>query len=251
MILAAGKGTRLSPYTDAVAKEMLPVGEIPIIEYNIRYLERAGIKKIIIVLGERKEQIIHYVKNGKEFNVKVAYVFQNQREGIGTSKAIESVENWTNDSFIVMYGDTFFHPGDFIKEMINFHIEQKSVATVGLYEVQNPERFGIVKLDENHRIVDIVEKPSREMIKDFMLDGKYLANSGPLIFDNTVFKYIKKTAPAPNGEYQITDTIKLMIQDNLKVCGFKIPSNVFWRDIGTPESRLEADAYVLKHKNII
>jgi dTDP-glucose pyrophosphorylase len=66
-----------------------------------------------------------------------------------------------------------------------------------------------------------------------------------------VFDYIRKTEPAQNGEYQITDTIKLMIEDKLPIYGFRIPKDIFWRDIGTPESRLEADAYVLKHKNML
>ncbi|MGB9759522.1 MAG: sugar phosphate nucleotidyltransferase [Thermoproteota archaeon] len=250
IILAAGKGTRLAPYTDAVAKEMLPVGEIPIIEYNLRYLERAGISKAFIVLGERKDQILHYIRDGKRFNLKVAYLFQDAREGVGTAKAISVAENWTNDSFIVLYGDTFFHPGDFIKELIDYHLKKKAVATIGLYEVANPERFGIVKL-ENEKIVNIIEKPSKAEAKGYLVNEKYLANSGPLVFDSIIFDYIRKTRPAQNGEYQITDTIKLMIEDNLPVYGFKIPQDVFWRDIGTPESRLEADAYVLKHKNIL
>ncbi|MBO3763220.1 MAG: NTP transferase domain-containing protein, partial [Candidatus Brockarchaeota archaeon] len=231
-------------------KEMLPVGEIPIIEYNLRYLERSGISRAFIVLGERKEQILHYIRDGKRFSLKVAYLFQDIKEGVGTAKAISVAENWTNDSFVVLYGDTFFHPGDFIKELINYHVKKKAVATIGLYEVTSPERFGIVKLD-NERIVNIIEKPSKVEAKSYLVDEKYLANSGPLVFDNIIFDYIRKTKPAQNGEYQITDTIKLMIEDNLPVYGFKIPQNVFWRDIGTPESRLEADAYVLKHKNIL
>lgn len=248
VILAAGRGTRLAPYTDAVNKEMLPVADIPIIEYNVRYLADSGVKKVLVVVSENKEQVIHYLRDGKRFGVNLAYVFQDVRNGAGTAKAVEVVKPWVDDSFIVVYGDSFFHPGDFVKRLLEFHRSSNAVATVGLHEAESPERFGVVLLGKNNRVVDVVEKPSAKQVRALMRKGKILANSGPLVFENKIFEYILRTKPAPNGEYQITDTIKLMGSDGLNVCGFKIPNSVFWRDIGTPEARLQADSYMLRKR---
>ncbi|MEM2905138.1 MAG: nucleotidyltransferase family protein [Candidatus Bathyarchaeia archaeon] len=250
LVLAAGRGRRLAPYTDAVAKELLPVGEFPVIEYNLRYLEAAGVSKVFIVIGEGKEQIVRYVKDGRRFGLNVAYLFQDAKRAAGTAKAIEAARPWVNGDFIVAYGDAFFHPGGFVKEMLQFHEERGSWVTVGLYEVTNPSSFAVAKLDENMRMLDIVERPSPEQMEQLRKDGVFLANSGPLVFNRAVFGYIAKTALSPDREYWITDTVRLMLRDGHPVYGFRIPPSVFWRDVGTPQSRLEADQYALSNLKV-
>lgn len=248
VILAAGRGTRLAPYTDAVNKEMLPVADIPIIEYNVRYLAESGIDRILVVISDNKDQVIHYLRDGKRFGVNLAYVFQDVRNGAGTAKAVEVVKPWVDDSFIVMYGDSFFYPGSFVKKFLEFHRSSEAVVTIGLHEVDSPERFGVVLLSKGNRVAEVIEKPNAKQVKALLRKGQVLANSGPIAFENIVFEYILKTKPAPNGEYQITDTIKLMSSEGLNIRGFKIPNSVFWRDIGTPESRLQADSFMLRKK---
>jgi len=247
LILAAGKGTRMSPYTDAVPKEILPVAEIPVIEYSIRYLGDAGVNRIYIVLGNKKASLIDYIKDGKWLNVHVTYLYQDMRHGTGTTKAIEVAQPWIREDFIVFYGDSFFHPGDFVKDIISFHRKKKASVTMGLYAVSNPTRFGIAKINPEGALLDLIERPSVEKLKELKANEYYLANSGPLIFKPEVFDYIVKTKPAPDGEYWITETIRLMLKYGRAVYGFQIPLNVFWRDIGTPEARLEADEYALKN----
>lgn len=248
--MAAGRGTRLAPYTDAVNKEMLPIADIPIIEYNVRYLAESEVKKVLVVISDNKEQVIHYLRDGNRFGVNLAYVFQDIKNGAGTAKAVEVVKPWVDDSFVVMYGDSFFYPGSFVRRLLDFHRSSKAVVTLGLHETDSPERFGVVLLGKNNKVVDVIEKPSIKQIMALRKRGQILANSGPLVFESEVFDYILKTKPAPNGEYQITDTIKLMNSDGLKACGFKIPNKVFWRDIGTPEARLQADSYMLRKRLI-
>ncbi len=247
VVLAAGRGTRMAPYTDAVSKELLPVADIPVIEYNLRYLEAAEVSKVFIVLGDGKEQIVRYVKDGRRFGLDVAYVFQDMKRGAGTAKAIEAARPWVDGEFIVVYGDAFFHPGGFMKEMLQFHEERGSWATVGLCEVRDPSRFGVARVDPNMRMLDMVEQPALEQQEQLRIEGVFLANSSPLIFNQAVFGYIAKTGLSPDNEYWITDTIRLMLKDGRPVYGFRIPSSVFWRDIGTPQARLEADQYALSN----
>jgi len=218
-----------------------------VIEYNLRYLEAAGVSRVFIVLSDGKEQILRYVKDGRRFGLDVAYVFQDMKRGAGTAKAIEAAKPWLSGEFIVVYGDAFFHPGDFIAEMLQFHQQRGSRATVGLYEVKEPSKFGVAKLDESMRMLEMVEQPSTEEQKQLKTGGAFLANSGPLVFNEAVFGYIAGTGLSPDNEYWITDTIRLMLKDGQPVYGFRIAPSVFWRDVGTPQSRLEADQYALRN----
>ena len=221
IILAAGKGTRMRPYSNAVNKEMCLIGYSPIIEYSVRALADAGIKKIFIVLGERKHQIMEYLRDGKDFGVKIAYLYQDMKHGEGTAKAVETAEGWIDEDFIMVYGDSFFHPTDFFSDLIRFHQENSADVTMGLYLLEKYKEFGVVKL-EKERVVDILEKPSEEEVKTAKLNGKYPINSGPMVFSPKVFEYVKRTKESPAGEYWITDTIRLMIKDGLRVLGYSL-----------------------------
>ncbi|MCX8162627.1 MAG: nucleotidyltransferase family protein [Candidatus Bathyarchaeota archaeon] len=250
VVLAAGRGRRLAPYTDAVPKELLPIGDKPVIQYCVEALRDAGVKRIFIVLSQGKDAIIEYLKDGSRFDVRIAYLYQDLEAGIGTAKAIEASRGWVYGDFIVMYGDTFFHPSDFVSSMLSFHYAKNSKATIGLYHVVgDPRRFGIVRIDSNYRILELVERPPASILDRFVVDGGYLVNSGPLIFSQDIFRYIEKTGLSPDGEYWVTESIRLMIADGLPIYGYRIPNGVFWRDVGTQESRLEAERYALEKLN--
>lgn len=251
VVLAAGRGRRLAPYTDAVPKELLPVGSKPVIQYCVEALRDAGVRRIFIVLSQGKDAIIEYFKDGARFDVRIAYLYQDLESGIGTAKAIETVRGWVYGDFIVMYGDTFFHPSSFLSSMLSFHYTRGSKATIGVYHiVGDPRRFGIVRIDSDYRILELVERPPASILDRFMVDSGYLVNSGPLILSQDIFRYIERTNLSPDGEYWITESIRLMIADNLPVYGYRIPSSVFWRDVGTRESRLEAERYALENLNL-
>lgn len=244
VILAAGRGTRMKPYSNAVNKEMCLIGYYPVIEYAVKGLALAGIGKIYVVLGERKSQIMEYLRDGGWLGVKIAYLYQDMSRGAGTAKAVETAEDWVSEDFMVVYGDTFFHPMGFFKDMVEFHKSWEAHATVGVYPMSSYREYGIVKVDVNGRVLDILEKPSKEEAEKAKVDGIYLVNSGPLIFNPDVFKYLKRTSLSPAEEYWITDTVKLMANNGLNVLAYRIPGSVFWRDIGRPETRIEAEKYV-------
>lgn len=243
-MLAAGRGTRMRPYSNAVNKEMCLIGYHPVIEYSVRGLASAGVRKIHIVLGERKSQIMEYLRNGGWLGVKIAYLYQDMSRGEGTAKAVETAEGWVSGDFIMVYGDTFFHPTDFFKDMVKFHESRKPHATMGVYLMDRYREYGLVRIGENDRVVNILEKPTEEQAEISKVDGLYPVNSGPMIFNPKVFEYIKRTPVSPAGEYWITDTLRLMIKDGLEVLAYRIARNVFWRDIGRPQTRIEAERYV-------
>jgi len=250
VVLAAGRGRRLAPYTDAVPKELLPIGSKPVIQYCVEALRDAGVERIFIVLSQGKDAILEYFKDGSRFDVRIAYLYQDLESGIGTAKAVEAVRGWVYGDFVVLYGDTFFHPSSFISSMLDFHYAKGSKATIGLYHIAgDPRRFGIVRVNSNYKILELVERPSTDILDRFRVDDGYLVNSGPLILSEDIFRYIERTGLSPDGEYWITESIRLMINDNLPVYGYRIPSEVFWRDVGTQESRLEAERYALEKLN--
>lgn len=252
LILAAGKGTRMRPYSNAINKEMSLIGESPVIEYSVRALAKAGVKKVLIVLGEGKWQVLEYLRDGGRFNISISYLYQDmgeRGESKGTAKAIQTAENWIDDDFITIYGDSFFHPYDFLKEEIELHFREKADVTMGIYMMKDHKDYGVVRLSGN-QVIDILEKASKEDVEKIRVNDMFAVNSGPIIFTKEVFNYIKKTGASPSGEYWITDTIRLMIKDGKKVVAYRIPEEVFWRDIGKMEHRIEAEAYLLRKMNL-
>ncbi len=252
LILAAGKGTRMRPYSNAINKEMSLIGESPVIEYNVRALANAGVKKVFIVLGEGKWQVLEYLRDGSRFNISISYLYQDmgeKGENKGTAKAIQTAENWIEEDFIVIYGDSFFHPYDFLKSEIELHSREAADATMGIYMMKDHKDYGVVKISGS-RVIDILEKAAKEHVEKMKVDDMFAVNSGPIIFTREVFNYIRRTEASPSGEYWITDTIRLMIKDGRKVIAYRIPEGVFWRDIGRMEHRIEAEAYLLKKTSL-
>jgi len=242
LILAAGKGTRMRPYSNAVNKEMSLIGPCPVIEYCVRALTCCDVRRIYVVLSEGKDQIFEFLRSGSDFGVNVAYIYQDMNLGKGTAKAVAVAEPWMNDSFMLVYGDSFFYPTDFFKDITESHHDARADVTIGVYTMEDHKGLGIVKCEEG-KVLDILEKASDAEASQARVDGRYLVNSGPIIFERSIFEYIRKTDISPSGEYWLTDTIRMMIRDGKKVVAFPIPAKVFWRDIGRMEHRIEAERY--------
>jgi dTDP-glucose pyrophosphorylase len=245
VILAAGKGTRMRPYSNAVNKEMSLIGPYPVIEYCVRALASCGVKQAYVVLSEGKDQVFEYLRSGSDFGVDIAYLYQDMNKGKGTAKAVAAVEPWTRDSFMLVYGDSFFYPTNFISEIADYHIEQSADVTMGVYMMSEHKDYGIMSM-QGYDIVDILEKASDAEASQLTTDGKYPINSGPIVFGRSIFEYIRRTEVSPLGEYWLTDSIRLMIKEKRKVIGFPIPNSVFWRDIGRMDHRIEAERYIQK-----
>lgn len=238
LIPAAGAGTRLGPFTNAIPKELLPVGEKAVIEHVVEAMKSAGIEEIVIVVSSHKHGILDYLGSGKRFGVKLTYVVQDMR--LGLANAVLAGEHVIDGRFIIVLGDNFFYPKSFLNDLIRYHLSEKADATLGVADVKDVTRHGIIKPFAN-KIADIIEKPSREVAPT------NLGSIGIYIFENSIFDAIKKTRPGHNGEYQITDSIKIMIDEGKNVIYKKIDG--FHIDIGTPQDLMIANKIYLEGSN--
>jgi glucose-1-phosphate thymidylyltransferase long form len=232
LIPAAGLGTRLHPITLAIPKELLMIGDKAVIEHVIEAMKEVGITEITVVVGWRKNAILDYLGSGKRLGVKISYVVQDTRDGLG--RAVGSGEHIIgNEPFLVVLGDDFFYPKTFLKEILEFHKKQDADATIGVAEIGDPTRHGIIKPGENNKIVDIVEKPPKEKAPS------NLGCMGVYIFKPSIFDAIKKTKPGVKDEYQLTDSIKIMVDEGYKVLYSKINGEHI--DVGTLEDLRKAN----------
>lgn len=226
VILAAGEGKRMHPLTFTRPKVMLPIANKPILEWNLINAIEAGIKDFVIIVGYKSEMVRNYFGNGQRWNVNIEYV--NQGRAMGTAHAIGVVKKFV-DSFIVLSGDTIFGKQD-IENII------QNENSMGLIKIDNAEDYGIVEIDGN-RIVKIYEKMQRPFTN--------VINAGIYHFNKIIFDFIEKTKKSPRGEYEITDSINMMVKDN-EMQGVFLSE---WRDVVYPWHLLDANEEILKKIN--
>ena len=223
VILAAGEGKRMHPLTFTRPKVMLPIANKPILEWNFLNAIDAGLTEFVFIVGYKSEMVRNYFGDGTKWNASIEYV--NQGKALGTAHAIGTVENFVDD-IIVLCGDTIFGKED-------FQNIAKNKMSMGLVKVENAKEYGIVKL-EGKRIVQIYEKMENPISN--------VINAGIYHFDSNIFGYIHKTGKSPRGEYEITDSINLLIKGE-SMEGIFLKE---WRDVVYPWHLLDANKEVLK-----
>ncbi len=239
LIPAAGSGTRLGPFTNAIPKELLPVGDKAVIEHVVIALKLAGINDIVIVVSPHKHGISDYLGSGKNFGVRLTYVVQDER--LGLANAVLAGEHVLKDRFVTILGDNFFSPKLFLRELISYHIEGEASVTLGVAKVKDVTRHGIVTPDGN-RVADIIEKPSANEITS------NLGSIGIYVFERDIFDAINKTKPGYKNEYQLTDSIKIKVKNGDRVL-FKEIDGIHI-DVGTPIDLMKANEwYMREHIN--
>ena len=239
LIPAAGSGTRLGPFTNAIPKELLPVGDKAVIEHVVLAMRQAGITDIVIVVSPHKHGLSDYLGSGQKFGVNFTYVVQDER--LGLANAVQAGEHAIDSSFAVVLGDNFISPKSFLKELISDHTKKMADATVGVAEVKDVTRHGVIK-PNGDRILDMVEKPELEMAPS------KLGAVGMYVFEMSIFDSIKDTEPGFKGEYQLTDSLKLSIHDGKKVIYRKLDGVHI--DVGTPTDLMLANEwYILNEES--
>jgi dTDP-glucose pyrophosphorylase len=221
LVPAAGEGTRMYPFSRAVPKEMYPILGKPVIEHCIDNLREGGINRIFMIVGHQKGALMDYVGDGSFYGVKVAYIYQLKRGGLG--HAILQAEKWIKEPFVTLLGDSFIEPKKEIQTMIKLHEEKKPIATVLLFKVNSPTGYGIAKFkaldNDSGPIEKLIEKPSLEEADEYKINHEYYALCGAYIFEPRIFDFIKKTRPGKKKEIQITDSIQLALEEGEKVYG--------------------------------
>ena len=199
IILAGGKGTRMSPLTKAVNKQLLPIYDKPLIFYPLSILMLCKIKDILIVVNKGQlEQYKKILPNGKKLGIKLSYIEQPKPKGLPDAFILgEKFINKKNVALIL--GDNFFY-GQYLSQKLKSCVKLKSGAKILLHKVAKPEAYGVAKIDKKNKVTGIKEKP-----KKFFSD---LAITGLYFFDKKVSEYAKKLRPSKRGELEITDLIK-------------------------------------------
>ncbi|WP_297420365.1 bifunctional sugar-1-phosphate nucleotidylyltransferase/acetyltransferase [Thermococcus sp.] len=231
VILAAGKGERLRPLTDDRPKVVLKVANRPIIEYVMENLD-SFVDEFIIVTRYMMERLIGTL--GDEFNGKpITYV--EQKPGDGTARAIGSAEEHVDDEFIAVNGDIYFE-AEAVKALISAFRKENADAALVVKNFGDLSHLGKIEVEGN-TIRAVLEKPGN-------VPG--YANLGIYAFKSEVFEFIERTPVSKRGEYEITDTLNLMIEAGRRITYATYDG--YWNDIGRPWNMLELNEYLLKTK---
>ncbi len=238
IILAGGRGTRMSPLTKAVNKQLLPIYDKPLIFYPLSILMLAKIKDILIIVN--KGQLSQYKKiipNGKNLGIKITYIEQSSPRGLPDAFLLG--EKFIGDNNVALIlGDNFFYGQNLTKQLKN-SAKLKSGAQVLLHKVNQPELYGVAKVKKN-KVISIMEKP-----KKFFSD---LAITGLYFFDNKVINYSKKLKPSKRGELEITDLLKIY-KNKKKLYVDYIGRGGAWLDTGSIEDFYKTTAFVSSIEN--
>lgn len=227
IILSGGSGTRLRPLTKITSKQLLPVYHRPMIYYPLNTLIKAGIKEILIIVApERAGDYLNLLGSGKKFGVKFTYEIQDKPEGLAQAFIIG--ENFIDKEDVVMIlGDNIFED-DFSEEIKSF----KGGAKIFAKKVDDPERFGVVKFNQEMKAEKIVEKP-QTYVGDYAVTGLY-------VYDKRVIEIAKNMKASERGELEITDVNSWFLEKGeLEVAEVKGE----WLDAGTFDSLLRAQNF--------
>lgn len=234
IILAGGKGTRLHPLTLSISKQLLPVYDKPMIYYPLSMLMLAGIREILVI--STPDQIPLYqnlLRDGSQWGLKFTYAQQPEPRGLAEAFIIGD-EFIDGDEVCLILGDNIFY-GHGLPEQLRRAANLKEGAVIFAYAVRDPERYGIVEFDVEHKVLSVEEKPSKPR-SNYAIPGMYF-------FDHRVVGIAKDLKPSDRGELEITDVNRSYLergQLRVEVMG----RGVAWLDAGTYDSLLQAANFV-------
>jgi len=220
VILVGGEGTRLRPLTLITPKSMVPVVNRPFLEHMVKYLQRHRINDIVLALCYLPDAIQRYFGDGNSFGIKLAYAIEDSP--LGTAGAVKNVCEHVIDTFFVLNGDVFTDIN--LTEMLQFHRQKKSIATIALTTVKDPSMYGVIETDVEGRVQRFVEKPNRGEVTSNTI------NAGVYILEPRVLELVPK-----NQKFMFERGVfPVLVERGEPVYGYKA-TNAYWVDIGTPE----------------
>jgi NDP-sugar pyrophosphorylase family protein len=219
VILAGGKGTRLMPYTTALPKPLMPVGEYPILDILLRQLSSQGFRKVTLAVGHLAGLIQAYFKEGRDWNVELDYAYETTP--LGTAGPIARLPRHER-ALLVLNGD-LLTTLDFAK-IVRFHYENRAVATIGTKRRTETVQFGVIETGANGRITEYKEKPTID----------YLVSMGIYVFSPAVREYIPRSQ-----KFDFPELVQRLLANNQPVLSYE--SEAYWMDIGRPDDYQQAN----------
>lgn len=233
IILAGGSGTRLYPITKGISKQLMPVYDKPMIYYPLSVLMLAGIKEILfITTPQDQDQFKRLLGDGSEIGCKFSYEVQHEPNGLAQAFVIGE-KFIGNDKVCLILGDNIFYGAGFSKLVQSFN--DVNGAAVFAYEVNDPERYGVVEFNDQKQAISIEEKPKQPK-SNYAVPGLYF-------YDNSVVEIAKNIAPSPRGEYEITDVNRVYLEKGTLQVGI-MNRGTAWLDTGTFDSFADACEFV-------
>ena len=233
IILAGGSGTRLSPLTKSVNKQLLPINDKPMIFYPLSVMMLANIRNILLIVNPgQKNNFYNLLGNGSRFGIKIEYIVQNKPKGLPDAFVLGK-KFINNQNVALILGDNFFY-GQSLAKILEKSSQHKNGAKIFLKEVTKPENYGVAKIKRN-KIVKIIEKP-KKFISNQAITGLYF-------FDKSVVKFSETLKPSKRGEVEITDLIKKY--HKIKKLNFEqIGRGAIWSDAGKIKDLNNVSNYV-------
>jgi len=231
LILSGGKGTRLRPITHTGAKQLIPVGNKPILFYGIEAIRDAGITDVGIVVGDTEAEIRAALGDGSAFGIRTTYIRQDAPLGLAHAVKV-SQDFLKKDPFVMYLGDNLILDG--ITQLVREFERDRPNSQILLAHVSNPQEFGVAELDGN-RVIRLTEKPKQPR-SDLALVGVYM-------FDSRIFEAVNAIKPSSRNELEITDAIQWLVDNGMEVRCHVISG--WWKDTGKLEDMLEANRMVL------
>ncbi|HJW74636.1 MAG TPA: NDP-sugar synthase, partial [Thermoleophilia bacterium] len=230
VILVGGEGTRLRPITSRVPKPVAPLLERPVLAYLLDHLARFGLQRVVFSTGFLAEAIRAAIGDGSAFGLEVRYVVEDQP--LGTAGAIKNALGELDDGpFLAFNGDVLSEVD--LAALVDLHLARRALGTIFLTPVKDPRRYGMVDLDEDGRVLEFLEKPSSDVV------GGALINAGVYVLEPEVLE------PVPRGKaFSIERGVFPGLASQGRLFGYA--GSGYWRDIGTPDSYLEAHFDILQ-----
>ena len=242
IILAGGSGTRLYPITEGISKQLIPIYDKPMIYYPLSILMLAEIKDILLITTKEDQAgFKRLFGDGSKFGINIDYVIQPSPDGLAQAFTLGK-DFIGNDTCAMVLGDNIFYGNELVKKLKAARENaENGYATIFGYQVKDPERFGIMEIDENHNVLSVEEKP-KEPKSDFAITGLYF-------YDNSVVDKAFKVEKSPRGEYEITDLNRMYLEEG-KLKAELLGGGYAWFDTGLTDSLLDASATIKTLQNL-